>query len=276
MMQQQMNNHSNVMTLPVHYGEEMVEVYQSRHIQMKDIVIKAGNTPILSILELSFPDKGVVAIMGPSGCGKSSLLRVLADLQNECISYDGYIDVRCCTEEQIIPSSRFAMVWQQPVVFPCSIWDNLKIPLQKRRVPKAQWQSAMTEALKATSLFDELGDRPWKRRADCLSGGQKQRLCIAMGLLKDADIMLLDEPTSALDPKSTEKIEKVIKELSKTKLVILVTHSIGQAKRLSEYTAMFTNGQHFGELTEYAQTDKIFNNPKSECSKLFIRLETGT
>ena len=196
-------------------------------------------------------------------------------LHNECIGFDGQIDVRCCDQEKAIPSSRFAMIWQQPTVFPCSVWDNLKIPLRKRRIAKSQWRQKMIDALTQTGLLEELGEQWWKRRADCLSGGQKQRLCIAMGLLKDADIMLFDEPTSALDPISTEKVERIIESLGKTKLVILVTHSIGQARRMSQYTAMFANKDNCGELCEFGSTEKVFNNPSSVECRNFIMHETG-
>jgi phosphate transport system ATP-binding protein len=133
----------------------------------------------------------------------------------------------------------------------------------------------MESALEKTGLFGELDKQWWKQRAHRLSGGQQQRLSIAMGLLKDSNIFLFDEPTSALDPISTEKVEQIMCELGKTKLVLLVTHSLGQARRCSDYSAMIHNSGEYGELGEFSRTDDMFTRPASAKSREFIMRETG-
>lgn len=244
-------------------------------IHVRNLKIASGRKVILSVQEMVLPKLGIVAIMGPSGCGKSSLLRSLANLHDDSVRIDGVVDVRCCREEKSIPISRFAMIWQQPTVFPCSIWDNLKVPLRKRAVPKNFWMGRMEAVLERTGLLPELEAKWWKQSAERLSGGQKQRLCIAMGLLKESDIILFDEPTSALDPVASEKIEKIISVLGREKLVLMVTHSIGQARRLSEYTAMFCTENSVGTLCEFGPTEQVLKQPVSAQGRAFIVRETG-
>jgi phosphate transport system ATP-binding protein len=255
--------------------EHFLDHSPNHGIEIRDLHVSVGSRRILEIPQLRIPKTGVIAMMGPSGCGKSTLLKALASLHEDSVRVDGHIDVRCCAEEVRIPSSRFAMIWQQPTVFPCSVYDNLKIPLRKRGIARGEWPAQMSHALEQTGLLTELGSA-WPRvNAQTLSGGQQQRLCIAMGLLKNADILLFDEPTSALDPISTEKIERIMTRLGREKLVLLVTHSVGQAKRLSEYTAMFCCVNNVGQLCEYGATQQIFQMPRSEQSRRFIQLEVG-
>ncbi len=255
--------------------EQFLDHSLDHGVEIKNLSIRAGAKQILDIPALRIPKTGIVAMMGPSGCGKSSLLKVMADLHEHSVQVSGYIDVRCCAEEVKIPSSRFAMIWQQPTVFPCTVYENLRIPLRKRKIPRALWIAEMEAALEQTGLIYELG-KDWARtNAATLSGGQQQRLCIAMGLLKNADIMLFDEPTSALDPISTEKIESIMEQLGRDKLVLLVTHSVGQAKRISELTAMFCCQDNVGKLCEYGSTDQVFKTPRTEQSRRFIEREIG-
>ena len=133
----------------------------------------------------------------------------------------------------------------------------------------------MKQSLTDVGLLGELDEQWWKQRAQRLSGGQQQRLSIAMGLLKDSNIFLFDEPTSALDPVSTEIIEKIIKNLGRTKLVLLVTHSLGQARRVSDYSAMFHNHDDKGALCEFSASEDFFKSPASPQSREFIMMETG-
>ena len=223
--------------------------------RIKDLSIFAKKKTILTVDEIRFPKTGVVAIMGPSGSGKSTFLKVLSELMDENLSHKGKIDITCfdATNQKESICSHFAMVWQKPTVFPCSIWDNLKVPLRKGELDE-QWE---------------------KQTAQRLSGGQQQRLSIAMGLLKDSNIFLFDEPTSALDPISTDKIEQIIENLGKTKLVLLVTHSLGQAKRVSDYSAMFHNHEDQGALCEFSSSQAFFKSPASPKSREFIMMETG-
>jgi len=244
---------------------------------IKDLSIFAKKKTILTVDELRFPKKGVVAIMGPSGSGKSTFLKAMSELMDENLAHRGDIDITCIDDSDDCDSicSHFAMVWQKPTVFPCSIYDNLKVPLRKRKVARKEWLDMMKEALFDVGLLNELDEQWWKQRAQRLSGGQQQRLSIAMGLLKDSNIFLFDEPTSALDPVSTEIIEKIIKNLGRTKLVLLVTHSLGQAKRVSDYSAMFHNHDDKGALCEFSASEEFFESPASPQSREFIMMETG-
>lgn len=252
-----------------------LENSNSLGLEINDLSIFSGQKSILEVEHLILPCSGVVAFMGPSGCGKSSLLKAIANLEDECVSHKGNIKILCEETRNRAENQRFAMVWQQPTVFPCSLWDNLKVPLRKRGIPRSEWRQYMEQALSETGLLEELGNNWPKTHAHCISGGQQQRLCLSMGLLKDANIILLDEPTSALDPISTEKIEQIIQRLAKTKLVLLVTHSIGQAKRISEFAAMFCNENGGGVLCEFGLTDAVLHDPKNSESRKFILRETG-
>ncbi len=245
--------------------------------RIRDLSIFAKKKTILTVDELRFPKKGVVAIMGPSGSGKSTFLKAMSELMDENLAHKGHIDITCIDASAECESicSHFAMVWQKPTVFPCSIYDNLKVPLRKRKVARKEWLDLMKQALLDVGLLGELDEQWWKQRAQRLSGGQQQRLSIAMGLLKDSSIFLFDEPTSALDPISTDKIEKIIKELGRTKLVLLVTHSLGQARRVSDYSAMFHNHEDKGALCEFSASEDFFKSPASPQSREFIMQETG-
>lgn len=248
---------------------------KSYSIEIQNLKVFSASKTILTVDRLLLPNKGVVALMGPSGCGKSSLLKALADLEDECVAHTGSIALNFANGTNLRPAQQFAMVWQQPTVFPCAIWDNLKIPLRKRGIAKDTWRQLMEAALAETGLLEELGPNWSSLNAQCISGGQQQRLCIAMGILKDANAILLDEPTSALDPISTEKIEHIIQRLATKKLIMLVTHSIGQARRLSEYTAMFCCEDNVGYLCEFGFTEQLFHQPQSTQSRKFILRETG-
>jgi phosphate transport system ATP-binding protein len=248
-----------------------------RGMTIKGLSIFAKKKTILTVDELRLPKTGVVAIMGPSGSGKSTLLKAMSELMDDNLSHKGDIEITCIDDGDAPESvcSHFAMVWQKPTVFPCSIWDNLKVPLRKLKVGRKEWRGRMEHALEKVGLINELDEQWWKQRAQRLSGGQQQRLSIAMGLLKDSNIFLFDEPTSALDPISTEKIEKIIQDLGRTKLVLLVTHSLGQAHRVSDYSAMFHNTADFGVLGEFSPTEDFFKSPASPKSREFIMRETG-
>lgn len=248
---------------------------------IKDLSIFAKKKKILSVDEVRFPNTGVVALMGPSGSGKSTFLKAMSELMDENLTHKGKIDITCIDSANKLNKkatsicSHFAMVWQKPTVFPCSIYDNLKVPLRKRNVARSQWRELMEKALVDVGLMEELDEQWAKQRSQRLSGGQQQRLSIAMGLLKDSNIFLFDEPTSALDPISTEKIERIISELGKTKLVLLVTHSLGQARRVSDYSAMFHNHEDSGALCEFSASEEFFRSPASPQSRQFIVQETG-
>ncbi|MGB5735274.1 MAG: ATP-binding cassette domain-containing protein [Thiohalocapsa sp.] len=244
---------------------------------IKGLNISAKKKTILLVPEVRLPKVGVVAVMGPSGSGKSTLLKAVSELMDENLSRDGHVDIKCAGVG--MPSagacSYCAMVWQKPTVFPCSIFDNLKIPLRKRKAERKEWMGLMEDALRKTGLLGELDEQWWRQQANRLSGGQQQRLSIAMGLLKDSPIFLFDEPTSALDPISTEKVEQIMCELGKQRLVLLVTHSLGQARRVSDYSAMIHNLGEYSVLGEFSRTEELFRSPASAKSREFIMRETG-
>lgn len=246
---------------------------------IRGLEIYAKKKRILSVPEIRLPKTGVVAVMGPSGSGKSTLLKAISQLMDENLRYEGAVLINKegveGDQQEISACSHFAMVWQKPTVFPCSIWDNLKIPLRKRKIPRNEWRDLMEGALEKTGLLGELDSEWWRQRANRLSGGQQQRLSIAMGLLKDSHIFLFDEPTSALDPISTEKVEQIMCDLGESRLVLLVTHSLGQARRVSHYGAMIHNFGEYGELGEFSRTDDLFARPASRMSREFIMRETG-
>jgi phosphate transport system ATP-binding protein len=244
---------------------------------IKDLNISAKKKTILLVPQVRLPKVGVVAVMGPSGSGKSTLLKAVSELMDENLSRDGVVHINCGDAKKYgsCAGSYFAMVWQKPTVFPCSIWDNLKIPLRKRKADRKEWLGLMEEALQKTGLLGELDEQWWRQRANRLSGGQQQRLSIAMGLLKDSPIFLFDEPTSALDPISTEKVEQIMCDLGKQRLVLLVTHSLGQARRVSDYSAMIHNLGEYSVLGEFSPTEELFTKPASPKSRDFIMRETG-
>lgn len=243
-------------------------------ISVSDLEIRINGQPRVCVDWFSIPEKGVTAILGPSGCGKSTFLRVLSGIHDRDISYSGTVTERGC-RRQGGSLLRYAMVWQVPTVFPCSVWDNLKIPLRKRGIPRKQWRGRMEEQLERLGLARELGAE-WPRvRAGKLSGGQRQRLCMAMGVLMNSEVLLLDEPTSALDPAATEGIEEIVSELSRERPVLIVTHSIGQARRISEQACVFCVEDGCGYMCEAGPAEVVLYQPEAEGSRYFLRTELG-
>lgn len=243
-------------------------------LSIEDLQIRINGHLQLCVDKLQVPRNGITAIAGPSGCGKSTLLRVLSGIHDPSITYTGNI-VEHGRPRQNGPGLRYAMVWQTPTVFPCCVFDNLKIPLKKRRIPRQKWPELMTEQLERLGLARELGSG-WRRvNAAKLSGGQRQRLCIAMGVLMDTDVVLMDEPTSALDPRATDKIEQIMVELARERTVLLVTHSIGQARRISQQAAVFCVDEGRGYLCEHGPSAEVLYEPRARESQDFLRTEVG-
>jgi len=246
--------------------------------EVEDLLVRYGGKQVLRVPRLTCPARGVTSFLGPSGCGKSSLLKVLANLMDPHLTFTGTI--REMGKERPPPNgheseTRYSMVWQAPIVFPCSVYDNLRIPLKKRRIPKAQWRAQIEEKLEAVGLLKELGPR-WDRvHADQVSGGQKQRLCIARSLLQDSPAILLDEPASSLDPVSTERIEEVLISLGRDRPVILVTHNLGQARRVSAYAAVFCVDKDGGYVCEYGPARSCLHDPTTQDGRKFIVREVG-
>ncbi len=213
----------------------------------------------------------ITAFIGPSGCGKSTLLRCfdrMNDLIDNCkITGDIlYNNTNIKTINPIELRTSVGMVFQNPNPFPMSIFDNIAYGPKCQGIKnKATLNKIVVDALKKAVLYDEVKNR-LKDSALSLSGGQQQRLCIARAIAMNPDVILMDEPTSALDPIATLKIEELIETLKKDYTIIIVTHNMQQATRISDYTAFFM----LGEIVEYDQTEKLFRNPKNKKTEDYI------
>lgn len=225
-----------------------------------------GTSQALFDVNMQVQKGRVTALIGPSGCGKSTLLRCLNrmnDLIDE-LKIDGEVDVGGQNiygpaVDVIALRKRMGMVFQKPNPFAMSIYDNVVYPLKVDGVTaRAVLDETAERALRAAALWDEVKDR-LKESALGLSGGQQQRLCIARGIASDPEVLLMDEPCSALDPIATAKIEELIAELKGHYTIVIVTHNMQQAARVSENTAFM----YLGRLIEYGATDEMFTNPKN-------------
>ncbi len=217
--------------------------------------------------------KGVTAIIGPSGCGKSTFLRSINRINDLIpntstegeIIYKGH-NIYDKTTNLIELRQQIGMVFQRPNPFPKSIFDNIAYgPRLKGVKNRSELQMIVEESLKKSALWDEVKDN-LKKSALALSGGQQQRLCIARALATKPEVLLMDEPCSALDPIATSKIEDLIEELKTSYTIIIVTHSMQQAARVSDHTAFFC----LGNLIEYNNTDLIFTNPENKQTEDYI------
>ena len=235
-----------------------------------------GAAPAVRDVSLDFPDEHVTAIIGPSGCGKSTLLRCLNRMHETipgarvdgCVTLDGQ-DIYAHGVNPVAIRKHVGMVFQRPTPFPTmSIRDNVAAGLKVRPggMPSRREVDEIVErALRRSALWDEVGGR-LKDSALGLSGGQQQRLCIARALATDPDVLLLDEPTASLDPISTQKIEELVYELRSQICVIIVTHNMQQAARVSDRTAFMLGGQ----LVEVNDTRRVFTTPADERTEAYI------
>jgi phosphate transport system ATP-binding protein len=223
-------------------------------------------------INLSIPENKITAFIGPSGCGKSTLLKALNrmnDLVEGCkvngkILLDG-VDIYKNMDVNTL-RKRVGMVFQKPNPFPMSIYDNIAYGPRTHGIRrKKELDDIVEKSLKQSALWDEVGDK-LKKSALALSGGQQQRLCIARALAVNPEVILMDEPTSALDPISTAKIEDLVLELKKEFTIIIVTHSMQQATRISDKTAFFL----LGEVVEFDDTQKLFSMPKDKRTEDYI------
>jgi len=237
-----------------------------------------GELEILKKINLDVYKNRVTAIMGPSGCGKTTLIRCINRMHELTpgarVSGKIYLEGEDIYEmEAIILRRRIGMVFQKPNPFPMmTIYDNViaGYKLNGIRISKDQMDEIVERSLKATFLWDEVKDH-LNRKGTFLSGGQEQRLCIARALATNPDILLLDEPTSSLDPRSTAHIEDLIGELKKRVTILLVTHNIGQAARVSDYTAFI----YLGELIEFGPTAKLFTAPDDRRTEEYVSGKFG-
>src|SRR5687767_9265391 len=242
--------------------------------QVENLNFFYGKHQALKNINMVFEANKVTAIIGPSGCGKSTLLRCfnrIHDLYPET-RYEGKIILQPSGINLIGPETdplemrmRMSMVFQKPNAFPKSIFENVAFGLRLRGVRGRELQEQVEKSLRLAALWDEVKDR-LKQSAYTLSGGQQQRLCIARALATEPEMLLFDEPTSALDPIATAKIEDLIFELKSRVTVIIVTHNMQQAARVSDFTAFM----YLGELIEVSPTKKMFENPSNKLTEDYI------
>jgi len=260
-------------------------------ISASDVSVHYGEEQALKNIDLDIPEKSVTALIGPSGCGKSTFLRCLNRMNDRIKSarVDGSVTL---DGEEIYQDGvnlvelrkRVGMVFQQPNPFPKSIRDNVSYGPRKHgdidtgllsrllgRGDDETEEELVERALRQAALWGEVKDRLGDNALG-LSGGQQQRLCIARCLAVDPEVILMDEPASALDPIATAKIEDLIEDLAEDYTVVVVTHSMQQAARISDQTAVFLTG---GELVEYGDTDQIFENPESQRVEDYITGKFG-
>lgn len=238
----------------------------------KDLNLFYGSSQALKNINISIFDKQVTALIGPSGCGKSTFLKSLNRMNdlvpNVKITGEVHFDnLNVYKEYDIVElRKRIGMVFQKPNPFPMSIYENIAYGPKIHGIKsKSRLDEIVEKSLKGAALWDEVKDR-LKQSALGLSGGQQQRLCIARVLAVEPDVVLMDEPTSALDPLSTLKIEDLIEQLKSNYTIIIVTHNMQQAGRISDRTAFFL----LGEIVEYALTEKIFSTPKDKRTEDYI------
>jgi len=237
-----------------------------------------GQHQVLRDIDLRVPKLKVTAIMGPSGCGKTTLLRCFNRLHE--LSAGARISgkiwlsgINLLSLNPIKVRRKVGMVFQRPNPFPTmSIFENViaGYKLNSIRLKRSVAEEIVENALKKSALWDEVKD-VLHRRGTFLSGGQQQRLCIARALAMNPEVLLLDEPTSALDPKSTAHIEELIVELKDTVSIIIVTHNIGQAGRVADYTAFL----YLGELVEFGSTERLFTAPKDKRTEEYLSGKFG-
>ena len=243
--------------------------------EAKNLNFYYGAIQALKNINLSIERRKVTALIGPSGCGKTTFLRCfnrMHDLyphnryEGEIVLFPEKINIVSPVIDPIEIRMQISMVFQKPNPFPKSIYENVAYGLRVRGVNKRQILDEKVEkSLKGAALWDEVKDRLHNLAFD-LSGGQQQRLCIARALATDPRILLFDEPTSALDPTATSKIEELIMQLKNEVTIIIVTHNMQQAARVSDYTAFM----YLGEIIEFDKTDRIFTAPSNKLTEEYI------
>lgn len=232
-----------------------------------------GKNHALKDINMKIREGAVTAFIGPSGCGKSTFLKTLNRMNDlvDCVRIEGkvYLDGEDIYDPKVdttLLRKKMGMVFQQPNPFPMSIYDNIAYGPRIHGIKnKAALDEIVERSLRGAAIFDEVKDR-LKKSALGLSGGQQQRLCIARALAVEPEILLMDEPTSALDPISTLKVEELMEELKKDYTVVVVTHNMQQAARVSDYTAFFL----VGEVIEFDTTDNIFSRPRDKRTEDYI------
>jgi phosphate transport system ATP-binding protein len=245
----------------------------NKRIEVKGFNFYYGNNLALKNIDLDVFGNKVLGIIGPSGCGKSTFLRSINRMNDTIagVRYEGSVlldgdNILDGRTDVVELRRKVGMVFQKSNPFPKSIFDNIAYGLRINGVKSRSFiQDKVESSLKGAALWEEVKDRLHVSAFD-LSGGQQQRLCIARALAVEPEVLLMDEPASALDPTATAKIEELIQELKRTYTIMIVTHNMQQAARISDFTAFFM----LGELVEYGDTSRIFTNPEKKITEEYI------
>ena len=246
-------------------------------IRSRDLDVFYGEERALDSVDIDIPENRVTAIIGPSGCGKSTFLRCINRMNDRigACRVDGELTLRekNVYDPDVDPVAlrrKVGMVFQEPNPFPKSIYDNVAYGLEIQNV-QGDYDEIVEQSLKRAALWDEVSHQLDSSGLE-LSGGQQQRLCIARAIAADPEVLLMDEPASALDPVATSQVEDLIEELAEDYTVVIVTHNMQQAARISDKTAVFLTG---GELVEFGDTEQIFENPEHQRVEDYITGKFG-
>ncbi|MDR7415174.1 MAG: phosphate ABC transporter ATP-binding protein PstB [Armatimonadota bacterium] len=243
-------------------------------LQIRDLRVRYGDRVALRGVSLDIPERRITAIIGPSGCGKSTLIRSL-NRMNDLIPgarVEGQVlfrgqDIYAPGVDPVEVRVRIGMVFQKPNPFPKSVYENVAFGLRlHRRLSRRELDERVERALRLAALWDEVKDDLHRKSGLELSGGQQQRLCIARALAVEPEVLLMDEPCSALDPISTARIEDLMEDLKQNYTIVIVTHNMQQAARVSDFTAFLLDG----ELVEFGPTEEVFTRPRDRRTEDYI------
>lgn len=264
---------TNQMKTKKHFKKEIFPQNTKIKISVKNLNFYYGTNQALFNNNMDIAENKVTAIIGPSGCGKSTHLRVYNRIyemyRNQRAEGEVLLDgenILSPTQDLIELRRRIGMIFQKPTPFPMSVFDNVAYGLKLHyKLTRAELEMRVENALRAAALWDEVKDI-LRRPGTALSGGQQQRLCIARAIAVEPEVLLMDEPTSALDPMATSKIEDLISMLKEKYTIVIVTHNMQQAARVSDYTAFF----YEGKIIEFGETEQIFTNPRKKQTQDYI------
>lgn len=267
------------------YNKHKVETQEETVLRTENLSVYYGKTLALQEVSMEIPKQHVSALIGPSGCGKSTLIRCfnrLNDLIEDC-KVEGKVFYRdknlySAKIDPVEVRRRIGMVFQKPNPFPKSIYENIAYGARINGY-KGDMDELVERSLRQAALWNEVKDK-LKTNGSSLSGGQQQRLCIARAIALKPEVVLMDEPCSSLDPISTERVEDLIRDLKEEYTIIIVTHNMQQAVRVSDLTAFFNaeagdNGKRFGYLVEYDKTERVFEDPHEEATKNYVSGKFG-